>query len=48
MKSLSFVEFIRSYNFIDDYSKVEALVDPLSNTDSGILQYKDSKYEDCY
>ena len=31
MKSLSFVEFIRSYNFIDDYSKVEALVDPLSN-----------------
>lgn len=31
IKSLSFVEFIRSYNFIDDYSKVEALVDPLSN-----------------
>ena len=31
MKSLSFVEFIRSYNFIDDYSKVETLVDPLSN-----------------
>ena len=31
MKSLSFMEFIRSYNFIDDYSKVEALVDPLSN-----------------
>ena len=31
MKSLSFVKFIRSYNFIDDYSKVEALVDPLSN-----------------
>lgn len=31
MKALSFVEFIRSYNFIDDYSKVEALVDPLSN-----------------
>ena len=48
MKSLSFVEFIRSYNFIDDYGKVEALMDQLSNTDSGILQYKDSKYEDCY
>lgn len=31
MKSLSFVEFIRSYNFIDDYSKVEALVDQLFN-----------------
>ncbi len=31
MKSLSFVEFIRSYNFIDDYGKVEALMDQLSN-----------------
>ena len=48
MKSLSFSEFILGYNLIDDYNKIDDLLEQLSTTSSGILEYKDSKNQDCY
>ena len=48
MKSYTFADFIRGYNFENDYNKVNELVDQLSNTDSGMLEYKNSKGEMCY
>ena len=48
MKSLSFSEFILGYNLVDDYGKLEEMLRQLSSTQSGILEYKDSKGQDCY
>lgn len=48
MKSANFIEFIRSYNFQDDYNGVDQLSDQLSSTTHGLLKYKDSKNRDCY
>lgn len=48
MKSLSFSEFILGYNYEDNYNKISVLLDKLTNTDYGILKYKDSKKQDCY
>lgn len=48
MKSVSFLEFIRGYNFADDYNKVNELEHRLATTDKGLMEYKDSKGEDCY
>ena len=48
MKSLSFSEFILGYNLVDDYGKLEEMLRKLSSTQSGILEYKDSKGQDCY
>lgn len=48
MKSRTFADFIRGYNFEDDYNKVNELVSTLSTTESGLLEYKNSKGEDCY
>ncbi len=48
MKSVSFAEFIRGYNFEDDYNKVDELIDQLSDTNRGLLEYKNSKGEECY
>ena len=48
MKSQSFSEFIRGYNYEEEYQKVDELIKQLSTTESGILQYKDSKGEECY
>lgn len=48
MKSLSFSEFILGYNFLDDYGKVNDLIRQLSDTPNGVLEYKDSKGQDCY
>ena len=48
MKSLSFSEFMLGYNFINDYTKVNELIRQLSDTDNGILEYKDSRGQDCY
>lgn len=47
MKSLSFLEFIRGYNFQDDYNKVYELGNLIENTDSGTLYYNNSKSEKC-
>lgn len=47
MKSMSFLEFIRGYNFQDDYNKVYELGNLIENTDSGTLYYNNSKSEKC-
>lgn len=48
MKSENFIEFVRSYNYADNYSGADELGEHLINTDSGILRYKDSKGVDRY
>lgn len=47
MKSQNFPEYIRGYNFQDDYNKVEELRSQLQNTDNGILRYKNFRDTDC-
>ncbi len=48
MKSLNLLEYIRGYNFQDNYNQMYELEDLLKTTDSGILKYKNYKSEDCY
>lgn len=47
MKNESFISFIRSYNFADDYNGVDAVEEQLMSTDSGLLHFKNSRGEDC-
>ena len=47
MKSISFPEYIRGYNFQDDYNRVDAFQHELETTDSGTLYYKNFRGEDC-
>ena len=47
MRSESFLDLIRAYNFQDDYRQVYALHDRLLNTDSGTLYYYDSAGDLC-
>ena len=48
MKSLNFPEYIRTYNFQDDYNQVEAFREQLMSTNDGILHYKDFRGNDCF
>lgn len=48
MQSRNFLEFIRSYNFEDDYNQMNILGEQLQTTNNGLLRYKNSKGEDCY
>ncbi|WP_432628619.1 hybrid sensor histidine kinase/response regulator [Brotaphodocola sp.] len=48
MKSRSFLDYIRGYNFQDDYNEVEDLAERLRTTEKGLLQYKNFRGEDCY
>lgn len=48
MRSQSFLEFIRGYNFEDDFNQVDSLGDTLMNTDDGLLTFNDSKGQVCY
>ena len=48
MKSSNFTDFIRYYNFFDDYNKVGELSETLLTTQSGLLQYQNSKGQDAY
>lgn len=47
MKSLNFREYIRGYNFQNDYNKVDKLKEQLETTDKGILEYKNFRGKDC-
>ena len=47
MKSISFPEYIRGYNFENDYNQVDRLQKELEKTDSGLLYYKNFRREDC-
>lgn len=48
MTSANFIEYIRSYNYADNYNGVEELVEKLETQPNGILRYKNSKKQDCY
>lgn len=48
LKSENFIEFIRSYNFSDNYKGADALSELLKTSENGILTYKDSKGVDRY
>lgn len=48
MRSENFAEFIRSYNFADDYNGADVVFEQIAQTDSGLLSLKNSKGEDCY
>ena len=48
MRSENFAEFIRSYNFADDYNGADVVFEQIVQTDSGLLSLKNSKGEDCY
>lgn len=47
MKSLNFLEYIRGYNFQDDYNEKEKLSQLLKSTDKGTLEYKNFRGTDC-
>lgn len=47
MRSESFLDFIRAYNFPDDYHQVDSVQGTLLNTDSGTLYFRDSAGEEC-
>ena len=47
MKSQNFPEYIRGYNFQDDYNRVEKIRKKLQTTDRGILKYKNFRGENC-
>ena len=48
MRSRSFVELIRAYNFEDNYNQADVLIEQLQSTDSGLLKYKNSQGKGCY
>lgn len=47
MKSSSFPEYIRGYNFQDDYNRVTALTKQISSSDNGTLYFKNFRDDDC-
>ena len=48
MRSENFVEFIRAYNFADDYNGADVVPQQLAANESGLMEYKNAKGEDCY
>ena len=48
MRSENFLEFIRAYNYADDYNGADQLLTRLAQTDSGLMEYKNARGEDCY
>ncbi len=48
LRSRNFLEFIRGYNFTNNYNQVDVLANQLLTTDTGLLKYKDSRGVDCY
>ena len=48
LRAENFIEFLRSYNFADDYHGADELGEYLINSESGVLRYKDSKGVDRY
>lgn len=47
MRSQNFVEYIRGYNFQDNYNEREKLKQVLETNNSGTLEYKNFKGKDC-
>lgn len=47
MKSESFLDFIRAYNFADDYNGINDFKEQLENTENGLVTYRNSHGDDC-
>ncbi len=47
MKSISFTEYIRGYNFQDDYNAAERLKQQLQTTSNGVLRYNNFRNQEC-
>lgn len=47
MRSENFVEFIRAYNFSDDYSGADQTLAQLQTQDSGLMTFNDSRGQSC-
>ncbi len=47
MKSISFTEYIRGYNYQDNYNEVDDLKEQLQTTDSGLLTQKNFRGTTC-
>lgn len=48
MRSENFIEFIRSYNFADDYNGADAILEQIKSTSDGMFEFKNSKLISCY
>ena len=48
MRAENFMEFVRSYNFPDDYYGADRLLEQLKKQDNGLLELLDSKGQNCY
>ena len=48
MKSQTFIDFVRSYSYPDDYNKVNEFAKELANNENGIVTYNDSKGKPYY
>ena len=48
MKSLNFPEYIRGYNFQEDYNRVNSFREELMASANGILHYKNFRGENCF
>ena len=48
MRSENFTEFVRAYNFPDDFYGTDTLLSQLKEQDNGLLELKDSKGQLCY
>lgn len=47
MRSENFLDYIRAYNFQDDYNKMYDFADELDKCELGILHYQNFRGEDC-
>ena len=47
MRSENFLDYIRAYNFQDDYNKMYDFAEELDRCEIGVLHYKDFRGEDC-
>lgn len=48
MRSQNFLEFVRAYNYADDYNGADVVLEQLAQNESGLMEYKNAKNEDCY
>ena len=48
MKSENFVEFIRGYNYADDYNGADIIITRFQTEESGMMTYYNSKDQECY
>ena len=48
MRSENFVEFIRAYNYANDYNGADTALAQLARNQSGLMEYKNAKGENCY